>query len=264
MYAKNFYYDNLELSDFGFVVGSLESSDLYEQTTGSVITFNKIPYRGGSKHSLISSKYESCFETTFDIVKESDDKVISSEEYREIAQWLNRKQFLPFKFEDDNSTFDVWFNASFNLSQLVYNDKIYGIRLQMTTDSPNGTGDIKSQTFNFSERNRGKILVESDEYGYFVPDMVIDCSEDGNIVIQNQDAGITMQINNCTNGERITIKGQGRIITSTNSNHHVYNDFNYHFLKIGITPDISYNTIVNQGITNILKITYRPIIKNFV
>lgn len=263
MYAENFYYNGEMLSDYGFIIGSFDGSDLTEQSTGSIITFNRMPYYGGRKYSLTSIQYDSCFECTFDIVKAGTDKIITGEEYRDIGRWLNRKAFYPFRFIDDIEAYDVWFNASFNISQLVYSGHIVGIRLTMTTDAPYGYGDEITQRCDFTTNTAKKKYIESDDYGFFIPDIVITCKADGNISLYNQTAGETMQIANCTNNEVITIKGREQIITSS-INHNVYDDFNYRFLKIGNTPDNPYNVIVSQGAANVTDIIYKPIIKNIV
>ena len=69
MRAYDFEYDNHFLSDFGFIICSFDSKGIETVSNGSKITFNKVSAQGGSKHELVSTEYEDCLETTFQISK---------------------------------------------------------------------------------------------------------------------------------------------------------------------------------------------------
>ena len=61
--------------------------------------------------------------------------------------------------------------------------------------------------------------------------------------IQNDITGSVTTIKGCQTGEEITFNGKILSITSAIAAHDVYNDYNYDYIKIGYTFDISYNKI---------------------
>ena len=102
MNAKDFCYDNQYLSDYGFIICKITSSNSgVSVSEGSKLEFKKMSKNGGKQHSLTNVKYASCFTTTFEICKNpdvNDTLIISQDEFRDIMRWLNRREFLPFYF----------------------------------------------------------------------------------------------------------------------------------------------------------------------
>ena len=73
MKSFDFEYDNLRLSDFGFIICKFDSSDVETIENGSQIKFNTVPTLNGMKHELTSSSYEDCISATFQICKNKCD-----------------------------------------------------------------------------------------------------------------------------------------------------------------------------------------------
>lgn len=266
MVSLDFEYDNRFLSDYNFIICDFNYSDgANEVDVGSNITFNKISLNNGKMFGLSSTQYENCITTTFDICKdpelfEINDRVISDEEYLDLFKWLNRHQYLKLQFIDDHFPF-CYFNASFNISKILINGNLYGLRLIMETDKPFGYGEtvVREKTFTSSGQS---ICVKniSQELGYIYPIIKVEATQNGNITITNSTTESTILIKNCVMGEKIEINGETQIIKTSNNNHKISNDFNYEFLPLRSTLDNNRNTITATPCK--LTIEYNPIIKN--
>lgn len=272
MRTLDFEYAGRCLSDYRFIVCDFsDGSGVSEVSAGSTISFVKASRNHGTKYGLIYTKYDECMTTTFDICKNPDifdglDMEINDEEFRQIVRWLNRKEFLPFHFicdDESEKNFETcYYNASFNLSKLMLNEKLYGIRLEMETDAPFGYGDEKGFAWATTETNNSKTIEDtSDEIGYTYPTLIVTCKQDCDLTITNESEGCVSVISNCKAGETITMHGDTNIITTSYASHDICNDFNYEFFRIGNSISRTKNVItVSHPCDIVLK--YSPIIKS--
>ena len=267
MYALDFEYDGRRLSDMGFIICDFNSSSGADTiSAGSTITFNTISRHSGKRFGLSSTKYEDCIETSFHICKHPDtaeDMVISDNEYRALMRWLNRREFKRFHIIDDENLLSraCYYDASFNISRIEINKKLYGLELQMITNRPFGYGDAVEQQFEITDTSEKFDVIDiSDEIGYIYPDMTIVCMQDGNLKICNETLNYIMEIKNCKASEEIKIYGDAQIIISSRDDHAIYNDFNFKFLRIGNSADSKINTMTSNMMCK-LDICYAPIIK---
>ena len=138
MKAYDFSYDGINLSDKGFILCNFGDKGLDTVSNGSVITFNTISSLGGYKHNLTSTQYEDCLGTTMQICKNpccGNNMEISSTELRELTRWLNRKEFKKFKILDEEHI-DLYYESSFNISRIEMDGRLYGLELEVVTNSP--------------------------------------------------------------------------------------------------------------------------------
>ena len=267
MYALDFEYDNNLLSDYGFIVCDFNSSSgANVVSAGSKITFNKVSKYKGKKYNLTNTQYDECIQATFDICKNPDifdDLKITDEEFRKIMRWLNRREFLNFKvIYEENNIEERYYNASFNVSKIKINEVLYGLQLVMETDKPFSYGKEQCFCYDFNDTTQTAILYDpSDEIGYLYPNMTITCNSNGNLSIYNEMTDSTIVINNCSEGEIITMDCDSEIISSSNTSHDIYDDFNYEFFKIGNTINNRVNKITSTLPCRI-EIRYYPIIKD--
>lgn len=268
MYALDFEYDGQYLSDYGFVICNFGGTSDYDTVSaGSKITFNTVPMHRGEIYSLTGTQYDECVQATFDICKNPElyeDLRITNDEYRDIMRWLNRNEFLSFQLlnEDDKEQETCYYEASFNIDKLNVNKVLFGMRLTMETNKPFGYGQEQYVSWTVSDTNKTYLLSDmSDEIGYTYPSMVITCNANGNLSIHNDMENCTMVIKNCSVGEVITIDGNTHIITSSLNSHHIYDDFNFEFFKIGNTINNRSNRI-SATLPCKLEFRYTPIIKD--
>lgn len=266
MYATDFIYDGEHLSDYHFVICSIDSdSSVTEISAGSDISFNQLPAMNGGKHSLISAKYESCITAQFDICKDPDyfnDLEIVETDHLKIIKWLNRKEFHKFNFITSYMRC-CYYNASFNIKNIYVDDTLVGFRLTMVTDRPYGfTDDVSVSEKILRANDSFMIKNESDETGDVYPILNIKIYEKGNLSITNTtfDYDNPTIINNCEQNEEIVIDCENQIITSSEPKH-ICKDFNFKFFSLGSTRDIDINKIV-VSLPCLITITYTPIVKN--
>lgn len=265
MFAIDFEYDNNYLSDYGFIICNIDSSEGKTiVNSGSKIAFNKTPINGGKYHSLSSTKYNECYTTTFEICKNIDvyeDLEITDDEYRDLIRWLNRKEFLPFHFENESET--IFFNASFQVDKILFNGKLCGLQLTLETNSPFGYGFEQIAKWRVTENGKPYNLSDcNDEIGTTYPDVKIKCNRAGNLEIFNETTNCRTIIKNCRLDETITFNGLTRIVETDNDNHRktLYNDFNFQFLNIANSFENRLNKI-SVSLPCEIEIKYRPIIK---
>lgn len=268
MYALDFEYDGLRLSDFGFIICDFNaSSGANIVSAGSKITFNTVSRNKGKNYSLSGTQYDECIQTTFDICKNPDlydDLKITRDEYKDLKRWLNRHEFLKFQLlnEEDIEYEFRFYEASFNIDKVNINETLYGIELTMETNKPFGYGMEKTISWDMEDTSKVYTLIDtSDEIGYIYPSMVITCKSSGDLSIHNENEDCTMTIENCSAGEVITIDGDILDVKSSLNSHHVYDDFNFEFFRIGNTLRNRENKI-STTLPCTLEIKYNPIIKD--
>lgn len=260
MKATDFEYDGLALSDFGYIICSFSEEGL-QTITGSQITFNTVSTQSGAKFELTSVEYGEALQTTFQICKNTcnGDKEleIPLKEYRDLMSWLGRKQFHKFKLLKDEYL-DIYFEASFNVSRIEIDGKLYGLELTMTTNRPFALGEPRSIIIDNADSTVKTIMSESDEEGYIYPKMEITIKNDGNLSIYNEAEDRTMYIANCSANEVINIDYP--IIRSSIASHKIQNDFNWNFFRLASTFQNKKNKITIT-LPCTIKMTYSPIIK---
>lgn len=268
MYATDFTYNGKSLSEYGLTICNFDgASGIEEVQAGMPLTFKTVSRNKGRIHSLVDLVYDSYLEVTFDICKDScipentDDMKISDELYLRICKWLLQKRFHQLTFIDDNHSITRHYDGSFNASKLMFDDVLYGLRLTFTSNRPFAYGDDVTVTHSFSGGDNWSYTNSLVLCDHVRPYMVIECNEDGDLIISNLTTESVMRLNNCENGEIITIDGENMIIRSSNSEHKVWSDFNYEFVTLNCTNESNVN-IINSSISCDVAMTYKPIIRD--
>lgn len=265
MKAFDFEYAGKNLHEFGMIICSFGSKGLETISNGSQITFNTVSASCGAKHLLVSTQYEDCLETTIQICKNSctsDILEISATEFRELTKWLNRKKFLKFKILDEDYI-DLYFEASFNISRIEINGKLYGLELQVITNRPFALKEPRMLIVKNAVKN-GKHFINDTSYeeGYIYPYTEIIIEEDGDLDIYNALEDRHTIIKNCVAGEVITMDYPviESFIESLEPHDNIQNDFNYNFFRIANTYDNSRNDLT-ISLPCTIKLKYSPIVK---
>lgn len=261
MKAYDFEYDGRSLHEFGMVICHFGDIGLETISNGSEITFNTVSAMHGVRHELTSTEYENCLEATIQICKNScisDVSEITSTEFRELTRWLSRKKFLKFKILDGDYI-DLYFEASFNISRIEINGKLFGLELQVITNRPFALKEPKTLIVkNELQNGEHSINDTSHEEGYIYPYTEITITESGDLSIYNAMEDRETVINNCIAGEVITMDYP--IIQSSISSHSIQNDFNWNFFRVANTYEDSRNDLT-ISIPCTIKIKYSPIVK---
>jgi hypothetical protein len=261
MRAYDFEFDGLNLSSFGYMICKFGSEGLQTISNGSQITFNTVSTQNGAKHELTSTVYENCLGSIFQICKKPcgvDKSEISVDELRTLSRWLNRKGFHKFKILSDEYL-DIYFEASFNISKIEMDGRLYGLELELKTNRPFALQEPKKIVIkNLVENGEKTIKDVSDVEGYTYPEVEITINENGDLSIYNEIEDRTMLIANCVAGE--VIKMNYPIIESSVENHQIQNDFNWNFFRIANEFRNKINKLV-ISLPCTIEITYSPAVK---
>lgn len=261
MKAYDFCYGSKNLSDFGFIICNFGNKGLDTVSDGCQISFNTVPVLGGTKQELTSTQYEDCLETTIQICKHSCNggiQEITETEHRNITKWLNRKKFLKFKPLSEEYI-DLYFEASFNVSRIELDNRLFGFELEVRTNRPFALKEPRIIKINNTVAN-GKHSINdiSHEEGYIYPHTEITISQSGDLKIHNAIENRDTYIANCTAGEVITMDYP--VIQSSISSHDIQNDFNWNFFRVANTYENSRNDLT-ISIPCSIKVEYSPIVK---
>lgn len=261
MKARDFEYGGKKLSQFGFVICNFGSKGLETVSNGGQSTFNTISTLDGKKHKLVSFKYEDCAENVIQICKSpchGDVMEISQIELREITSWIGRHRFLKFKILDEDYV-DLYFNARFKISRIELDGIVYGLELEIETDSPSAYKEPKTYIIkNLVQNGKHSINDTSYEEGYIYPYTEITITESGNLNIHNAREDRNTYIANCVAGEVITMDYP--VIQSSLPSHNIQNDFNWTFFRVANTFENSRNDLT-ISIPCTMKVKYSPIVK---
>ena len=261
MKAFDFVYDGKNLSDFGFIICNFGDKGLDTVSDGCQISFDTVPVFGGAKHELTSIQYEDCLETTIQICKHSCNggiQEITTTEHRSITKWLNRKKFLKFKPLSDEYI-DLYFEASFNISRIELDGRLFGFELEVVTNRPYALKDPRIINIkNLIQDGKHSINDISHEEGYIYPYVEIVINQDGNLNIHNAIENRDTYIANCVAGEVITMDYP--VIQSSISSHNIQNDFNWNFFRVANTFENSRNDLT-VSLPCSIKLEYSPIVK---
>lgn len=268
MYVTDFEFNNKRLSDFGFVVGHIDSSAGTKRVNiGCDITFTTVKNNHSSIHSTTSSSYENVYTTTFEIIrfdcaKNPENVYLNELEIRSITRWLNRRGYYKFKPYDKDFDTDIHHYGSFNIETIFLYGKPVGFSLTFTSNAPYAFAEqITTKHMMLNSEDRISIYGDSDEYTTILPQIEIKCFQDGDLTLTNHTTGSFININNCKKGELIILDGEHKIPISIDDSHITFpNDFNYEYLEILVNED----NIENEYSSTLpceLTITYLPIRK---
>lgn len=234
MHMVDFAYAGKRLSTYGCIVASIVTSSEDSVSLGSNITFETSKNSSTFVNRIVKVDYEEPTPVTFDICKNPCNSIstFSDNEVSFMMRWLNKKNFEVFRpIYDDGSYANTYFKGSFNVTAIYIAGEVVGFTLTFTANSPFGYDDEQNLMVNID--NYYDIFTffnNSDEYGYFYPTrFVIACKSDGDFIMSNNIDINIVRINNCKNGETITLDCCNKIIQSDKAHATLYNDFNYNY-----------------------------------
>lgn len=265
MIILDFEYDGLLLSDFGCMVCDLDSGGGVTTTpNGSQIAFTTTPVLKGVNFLLSDTNYSEVLTTTFQICKNPcifhrDDVYFNAEEVAELMRWLNRKSFHTLRLDVDGYE-RIYFKGSFNVDIIKYGNNVIGLSLNLTTNAPFGYGDTVVKRYNMTADQPVIFKDTSDEIGFIYPKTVISCAEGGTMELYNDIEDRLCVIENCVQGEVITLNYPTIETSELSHIRTIADDFNYCFFRIANTWNNRINRITSS-LDCTLEISYNPICK---
>lgn len=262
MIATDFEFDGEYLSNWGFMICSMDQNGFKTTNSDSQISFENVSLMRGKKFELTTSKYNGELSFPFQICKSSDNSTlmpISPHEAREIKRWLNRSTFKKFKLIQPY-WHDIYMMGSFNIENIMCGGQIFLLELTFTSDRPFALHEPVTYHIETSIENESYMLFDiSDEIGYIYPYMKITCLQNGDLTITNSNENRTTVVKNCSQNEEI-IFSENLVFSTSNSEHKIQNDFNYTFLRISNSYEDRKN-VLTFSLPIKAEITYSPYIK---
>lgn len=258
MKPLDFEFDNHRLSDFGYMICIFGSNSGVETiSNSSQLVFNTVFTLNNNKYNLLTTNHENYLETTFQICKKENiynPTPISLDELRYISRWLNRKSFHKFKIIDSERN-NFYYEGSFNISKIEFNNQIYGLELNFISNHPYALREEVTLKQRINKNSLISISNLSDDEGYLYPEISIELLESGDLSLINLNENRTTYIRNCTKGEIITLNYP--LISSSLNAHKIQNDFNYVFFRLINSFKSSLNQIKSSLNIN-LTVKYSP------
>lgn len=240
MRCIDFEYNGQRLSDYGCMICCIDTSPGVETVSiGSQLTLNTVRPAGLHKFRLLSTQYDSAYTVTFQVAKagcpNQDDTEIRESELSDMMRWLQRKEYHKFKAIYSNGEYaNTYYMGTFHIQAIRACDQVIGLELTLQTNAPFGYYEPTEYYMELPDSESSYTVFDhSDEIGYLYPEVVeIECLSQGDLTIYNSMDARPTVIHNCAAGEIITLDGENKQICSSLSHDRLYNDFNYHFIRI--------------------------------
>ena len=231
-----FVYDDISLQSVGFIIGGIDSSSSAETVdTDSQRNFNSVTTYLGKYHPFTVATYDDALVMRFSIVKnpcQDEDGEISLSDMVYLKRWLSRPTPHVLRFSDPEYS-DVYWEGSFNLSEIHLGGKRVGVELTFTCNRPYGIRDVDEVTGSVDAGGSFVIYDASDDEGYLYPELKITCKQGGTLQLTNSFDGRVTEVKNVENNEVITFSPTLQITSSSDTHKTLMDDFNFEFLRIG-------------------------------
>lgn len=258
----DFIFDGMALSDFGYVLFFDDSSD---STTVSNMSFESIKAARSDAHQRVSYTYESNYECSFIIMKnpcvyECEEQFLTNDDVSEMVRWLSCKEYKWFRLIDDKDNDEIWYRVQIQIDKEYAGDNAYGLKLKVLTDSPYGYTKEQKRSDTLLNGDSLEVMVISDEHTKIYPDVTITMRANGKLYLSNINSGVGTTLENCVQGEVITIKGGNTCQISSTNDHNWETDFNYRFPYFDVkgTQSVEFR---NNGVECKVEMIYRGIRK---
>lgn len=272
MYATDFEYDGLALSDFGMMIGSFSSPGVETVNSGASINFQTFRPAGSERFRFYGGKYEESFTAVFQICKcpwTAYSPYLSPVEVSALQRWLCRKDGYHRLHFVSKEHADIYWNAVFSSRQINVSGRTAGLELTLYTDAPYAYRKEQTNTWILSPGGSFFIYDTSDEEGYIYPFVTIQWqgsqSNSGKIKLSNsmdhEDFPLLLQ--GFSANDIITLDGASKIITSSPKRTDLHAHFGFHFPRIINTLECRENifTLSADSVPCKITFTYSPIIK---
>lgn len=244
LFGKDMVIGDFKLSDYGLMLASFDSGSanneedlgMNYETIEEYIGHNPVPV-------YLGSKYTNKLKTQATIIKDScktyntSDLYFSEHECRELLRQLTGfrgyKNMQIYSYEFDEL---LYFNVRItNVSYRKISNKVVAIILQMECDSQFAWSKEYNNVYRATQNKPIIFYNTSDDLNnYLLPKVtIISKSAIANLEIKNvMDNNWISSIQNISENETIIMDSKNEIITSSNKDKIIMNDFNMHFIRM--------------------------------
>lgn len=243
-----FIYDNVNSLSMGLDVCYFNNSSQGDSISNdSKYDWTLLSLFDGAYQPFIYSHFEDTLQFEFSVCKRNcygvDDSIFSPSEASKIKRWLNRGQSCRLIL---SSALDIYYQGSFNVTQVIYSSNIVGFNLTFKSDRPFGSKMISPYSGTVTKDSPIIVIDQSDNIGYVYPSLQLTLKESGDLKLTNKIDNRQTIVKNCTTGEILNFTDTQQLFTSLPS-HNVLDDFNFVFQRITNT----FNNAVNEISSNL-------------
>lgn len=273
MAVSNFTYDGIPLTGFNrgeYILAFFDSETTPEEGKPEL---QRISQHMGMYQPFVYQTHPDTLTFTMGIIKNpcvTDQYEISAVEMEQLKRWLCRPTACKLKvsekksFQEDwesviNQYDNVFWEGTFTIVEEIQGGKRIGLTLNFISTRPYGLQEDVTYTGTVNSEDSIQINDTSAEIGYIYPQMVIKCLEAGDLIIYNEINQRATIVENCAQNETL-IFSKDLQLTTDDTSHTIYNNFNYKFLRIENTFDDNINNI-SFSLNCEYEITYNPVRK---
>ncbi len=130
MWASDFNYDGIRLSEFGFMICYFDgSTGLEEVEAGTPLNFHTVSTRKGNRFALVDLSYDNALEVTFDIVRDTcvtaDPGRFITEDEIMYTDALETLDLNGITVDDETINLDVYVDAGYTPLEMEITDLEY-------------------------------------------------------------------------------------------------------------------------------------------
>ena len=272
MYASDFEYDGLALSDFGMMIGFFHPPGVETVSSGADINFQTVRATASDRFRFYGANYEERYTATLQICKcpwKMNTPYLSPTEISALQRWLCRKDgYHKLRFISPSHT-DIYWNAVFSCKQINLSGHVVGMEITFYTDAPYAYRKEQTNTWTLSPGDSFSLYDTSDETGYIYPLTSIACqgsaTTPGKINLSNnmEHPDFALLLQRVYRDEIITLNGADKTLTSNRKRTDLPSQFGFHFPRIINTSEQRKNifTLSKDSVPCTISFTYSPIIK---
>lgn len=273
MNILDFTFNGKKLSDLGYICCNFDSSSgTIEVSSGANVTLNQEKPSESNKFNLYSTSYDEPFTLPLSICLNPcgnyENMEMSVGQARKIQKWLSLRN-KKFKINAEGYE-DIYWIGTFTCKQVMLNGAIIGFNLTFTANTPYALQENKSFNIELSNALESDIVFSSDVYGHIDADYVITVKEAGNLELDtyyyDPDTKLyTLDrkfiVKNCFADEKIYVKGDVQLVTSSRTAHELGKDCNFILPRLVNTYQSDDEEVRNKIKSNLkcnVQITYNP------
>ncbi len=269
MRVVDFEWLGKKLSDYGYIIGSLDKSR-NNQEIGNDLSYSKDKVPNADYLCSAGLTFDGAYDIEFGIMPNPcghpENDGMTYEEINEMMYWLNQRGFYKLTLiYDENVEEKVYYYGTFTAELNKVGSTVTGLQLEFQSNYPYGLVLVEEE-YDIEANTPITIESKSLQVGHVYLDATVTCNSAGDLEITNDlDENNLVRVKNCLSGEELKLNGKNKIITSSLTHKRLYNDFNTNFMRICnvLNSDGTVN-ITNSFTSNLdinLKVSYEAVRK---
>jgi phage-related protein len=230
--ACKFIYADQNSEEYGLILCNIGSINTQSNDEESELLTSTTPYMDKWHFHGIQKSAPLQFSIT---VCQASGEFIDADLERQIKKWLCKRDGYHWLQFDQDDLSNIFYRCILRNPQKISVGKYSGgMSFDVICDSQNAWSKLYSKPYSTEDGTltfKFNHVCDYDDHE-LCPVMTITCLSSGNISIKNNTTNQTININNCTVGEVVTLDSENNKIKSSISNRILISDWNKKFLTI--------------------------------